>query len=757
MASGERFGTIFDGGTMLGLGPAELLDRFRANRDEAAFAALVARHGPMVLATCRRILPVGADADDAFQATFLVLARKASSIADPDRLAPWLHGVARRVALRSRSLAARRRAVEGERPESEEAEAEAVAVPPPPDDLFDLRRVLDEELARLPEKYRTPLVLCYLEGLTHDEAAGQLRCPVGTVRSRLAGGRDRLRSRLVRRGYAPQSSLPVLLATSAPSSLIRATVRVATGAGVVPSHLLLIAQGASIAMILTNPKTWIVAAGFLLSLAAGSAVVVARQDRGESTPQAGPVAQTPAVPPPDPPPSRPAPRSLPANYPITVTGRALDSAGKPIAGARIYLASCSNDDNRRLAETRTDERGSYKFDGVLLSIRPDEFIDPNRPARGFFEVFGQADGFGFAWRPKKQFALPDPRQVPDAPVDPPDSYQPGDPITLDLTFPPPARLTGRVTKDQGRPLVDAPLWISFCDQLSADGPRAGTEFAALGASDTVPREMMRCTTDANGNFAFNGLPPERRFGVVVQPKGFPQRRILAATMPRPQPAHQGQDVLTGPLDLVFDTPREVPFRVVGDTSQPTAKARFGVSRIGGGILWASATTDGEGRGQLLIPPGDYSYEILPEYQTPYLVTEGKFAVPADGPIPPLEATLRPACVLEVTVTDADTGAGLAGVDFWEGEPANPEHPTSDFRQLLYFRSYELATRICHVERPKTDAAGKLKALIEPGPHRIGVGLNSRPPWYDVVEPEGQAIDGKPGETLHLTFPMRRRR
>ena len=216
MVRGKRSGTIFDERTTLGLGPAELLGRFAATRDEAAFAALVAQHGPMVLATCRRLLGHGLDADDAFQATFLVLARRAGSIADPDRLAPWLHGVARRVSVRARTVAARRRAFEGEPAEDE---LQVVAPAPPRDDLLDLRAILDEELARLPAKYRAPLVLCYLEGLTHDEAAGQLKWPVGTVRSRLAGGRDRLRSRLARRGLDPAGALvPVALPVVPPDA-----------------------------------------------------------------------------------------------------------------------------------------------------------------------------------------------------------------------------------------------------------------------------------------------------------------------------------------------------------------------------------------------------------------------------------------------------------------------------------------------------------------------------------------------------------
>lgn len=271
--------------------------------------------------------------------------------------------------------------------------------------------------------------------------------------------------------------------------------------------------------------------------------------------------------------------------------------------------------------------------------------------------------------------------------------------------------------------------------------------------------MRSRRTDAAGNFAFDGLPPDLWFFVSVGPKGFPQRQVIVATSLQPQPAHQGHNVLTGPLDLVFATPREFPFRVVGgDTGQPMPKVYFDAGRAGdrSGNLFDSATTDAEGRGKILIPPGEYEYKVLPEYQTPYLVTKGTFTLTADGPVPPFEATLRPACVLEVTVVDADTGAGIADVALWAETTPGPGG-AGDHRQVVFFQSWEVATRIFQLTRPKTDAAGKLQALIEPGSRQVGVGLQSRPEGWEAVEPEGQTIDGKPSETLHLTFPMRRRR
>ena len=261
----RQVGRLLGGGSVAALGEDRLLERFAAEGDGAAFEALVARHGPMVLGTCRRMLGDGHDVEDAFQATFLVLARRAGTIRDADRLGPWLHGVARRVARRARAQSARRRSVEG--PGGEDR---AIAATDGSVEAAELRAALDEELGRLPEKYRAPLVLCYLEGLTHDEAAGRLRWPVGTVRSRLAGGRDRLRGRLARRGLSPTAAPAALPILHIPTPLMTTTVRLATMAGTPSAHVAALAKGAMIAMMISKLKL-IAAFGVLGGLAAGGA------------------------------------------------------------------------------------------------------------------------------------------------------------------------------------------------------------------------------------------------------------------------------------------------------------------------------------------------------------------------------------------------------------------------------------------------------------------------------------------------------
>lgn len=180
---------------------AELLQRFAGQRDEAAFEVLVWRYGGLVLNAARRVLPCPADAEDVFQATFLTLARKASAIRRGTAVGSWLYRVAHRLALRVRQSAARRErmGLDGREP-----------LAPVQNEDAELRAVLAEEVDRLPERYRAAVVLCYLRGSTTEEAARILGCPRGTILSRLAWARQRLRGRLMRRGLAPAIALTPL-------------------------------------------------------------------------------------------------------------------------------------------------------------------------------------------------------------------------------------------------------------------------------------------------------------------------------------------------------------------------------------------------------------------------------------------------------------------------------------------------------------------------------------------------------------------
>jgi RNA polymerase sigma factor (sigma-70 family) len=204
----------------------QLLSHYVRERDPASFRNLVSRHGPAVYRVCRHVLGDEHEAEDAFQATFLLLVRKAPEIGDPEALGGWLRGVAYRVAIRARRQATRRRACEQARAELSQDKP----VLPREESARELREVVGDELTRLPEDYRRPIALCYLDGLTHQEAARQLDWPVGTVKVRLVRGRRLLRERLQRRGMALGSGLLMMVQSSrrggsAASPLVESTAR----------------------------------------------------------------------------------------------------------------------------------------------------------------------------------------------------------------------------------------------------------------------------------------------------------------------------------------------------------------------------------------------------------------------------------------------------------------------------------------------------------------------------------------------------
>lgn len=209
----------------------ELVERFVQDRSEAAFADLMARHGPMVLAVCRRHLRDPHAADDAFQATFIVFARKAGSVAWRESIGGWLFEVASRVAKKAAAQAARRAAREGG-PADAAPEVAAPAAPVPAD-LTALQAALDDELRALPEKLRAPVVLCHLEGLSQEEVARHLGISDGQLRGRLYRAKERLRERLLRRGFTLSAVLLALAvgakAQAVPAVLAAATLRLSAG------------------------------------------------------------------------------------------------------------------------------------------------------------------------------------------------------------------------------------------------------------------------------------------------------------------------------------------------------------------------------------------------------------------------------------------------------------------------------------------------------------------------------------------------
>ncbi len=267
------------------LSDGQLLVRYIERRDQSAVAALVRRHGPMIWGVCRRALGNHHDAEDAFQATFLVLLRKARSVIRQDAVGHWLYGVAHQTALKARTILARRRMREkqtedGPQPQCTDASPS-----------WELQAALDEELSRLPEKYRAAIVLCDLQGKSYKEAAKQLRCPEGTLAARLARGRTRLARRLTARGLA-LTTLAVAVAlkqatasASVPASIVSSTIKVtalfSTGhlspEGVISARVMALTEGVLKMMFLN--KLRMPTAKLLIVLAGLSAWGLTRHSR----------------------------------------------------------------------------------------------------------------------------------------------------------------------------------------------------------------------------------------------------------------------------------------------------------------------------------------------------------------------------------------------------------------------------------------------------------------------------------------------
>jgi RNA polymerase sigma factor (sigma-70 family) len=354
-----------------GLSDGQLVGRFAARRDEAAFETLLRRHGPMVLRLCRSVLRDLHAAEDAFQATFLVLACKASAIRKRQSVASWLYGVALRVARRARARGEQRRRLEAP------GVAEPAAPPAGDTDLQELRWLLAEELQRLPEKYRAPLVLCYLEGKTNQAAARELGWPSGSMSRRLERGRELLRERLTARGLAVSAALLGLCAegpalAAVPASLCDATLRsvalFAAGATAPAAAPVALAQGVLRAM--SAAKLKLLAPVLLVAaLAAGAAGRLAYQARA-----AGRAEETPPVLPTD-------PRATVLLYDVRradlprqtegprlrVTADGTVSALDPYGSGRPAAAHLSSDELQGLLRFVLREHSFFGIDGGALT------------------------------------------------------------------------------------------------------------------------------------------------------------------------------------------------------------------------------------------------------------------------------------------------------------------------------------------------------------------------------------------------------
>jgi RNA polymerase sigma factor (sigma-70 family) len=632
-----------------GLTDRQLLRRFADDADQAAFAAIVRRHGPLVWRVCRGHLAHHQDAEDAFQAAFLVLARHAAAIRKAESLAAWLHGVARRVA-----AAARRRAAAGRRLLARPEVSMPPSNPGPDPAWHELVALLDEEVQNLPEKHRTPFVLCCLEGKSRTEAAQELGWKEGTVAGRLARARAELRERLVRRGVTlPAALAAVALGPDVPAALARASVR---------AGLRLAAGRAPLTAVASEPVAALVK-GVTRTMSLGpiktvSAVLVAlgllacaalRHDPAAAAPTA---AAAPA----------PAPAAPLAEGEVRVAGRVLDPDGKPFAGAKLYL----------IVPTLTAplERGASGAAGEFeFTVRPGkEFELPTGDVDAWIPVVvvAVAPGFGpaFARAPK-----------------------PGSPADLTLRLVPDDRpLRGRVLDLEGRPLAGVTVRLDRISEPSAGGDlgpfvamlRERQEgYACENAllrnfyGPALTRLFPPAVTDAQGRFQVTGVGRERIARLTIEGPTVETAEVHAMTRPgetvrvaewkrNPKGGRMTYcgsefDHLAAPCKPIVGVVRDQ------DTGQPLAGVTVQSEKLFNSNVWGRShlhtVTDAEGRYRLTgMPKGVGNFiKAAPGDGQPYL--------PADravGDSPGLEPiavdfTLKRGVLVSGRVFDKATG------------------------------------------------------------------------------------------------------
>lgn len=693
--------SLWDAGTLAALDDAELLERFLA-RDataEVAFADLVRRHAPMVLRVCREVTGNPHDAEDAAQVTFLVLARQARSIHRGESLANWLFGTARRVAARSVREAVRRRRYEHRYATTVELQKESARSAQPEGDRWAERH---EELGRLPERYRTPIILCDLEGLTHERAAVVFGCPLKTLQTRLYRGRDRLRERLQRRGAAQEAMIPAGALPAVPTEwagrATAAAIEVAAGRGVatlVSGAVNGLLRGVNRAMILSHLMqiaAVLVLAGVGVSAGLSFALAPGSPRRQGARPAQG----------------------NPGTTPITVRGRATDGAGRPVAGATIYLVS-TNGKDALMGTTTTDRDGAYHFRHARLPVSR-WGQDPDAPRQGTFQVYGTAPGHGFAWHGLRCYQ---PRRRPDdwgKVVGGEYTLFGEDPKVMDLSFPPAASLAGRVVDEAGRPVAGVRIRIVGCDYLDTGGKESHPNFREFWTIQYAYGLPTLTTTDSDGRFRLEGLPKEAGFRRFVEHPEYAWMNLYAATTDRPASAfdYPRQSiaggtrplVATGEIKITLHATRRIAIRTVfDDTGQPAAKVRVSAGTAKSSGSSGYGVSDADGRLQLRLPPGEYSVVADPTLGGAECLRALSALHVADRPAEqPFEVRVKPASVVVLEAVDAKTGQGIRGVQF-DGE----HEPGGQVGGRMPIQS-----RPGYVDNPRSDANGRLRAIVEPG-------------------------------------------
>jgi RNA polymerase sigma factor (sigma-70 family) len=634
------------------LSDAQLLERFAARREESAFAALVKRHGPMVLAVCRRVLHNAADADDAFQATFLTLAQGASRARRCTSLGGWLHGVAYHMALKVREQVARRRRHESR-----------VAAADPGDPLAEvtgreLLAILDEEVHGLAEKYRTPLVLCYLESKTRDEAARALGWSLRTLDRRLVEARRRLRDRLARRGLAlPAALLATALGGAVvPSALAAATLGAARSSSghsaAVSAFASLLAQ--PLRTLAAGPRT---AIGALL-LAASLVVAIAGwfAFRPPAAEGGDPPAASKTPPAAD---QRPAAPVRKDDKEMLVTGRVLGADGKPVPGAAVVVVGMPL---RRYRNDRFASHSAVLAEGKADSEGRFRLAAPRTSSARFQEVYvlAAAEKFALTWR----------RLNPDA--EQPDAV---------VTLRPEQVIRGSLVDLQGQPAAGVKVTPAYVGGMT-NGQPDGVSLSALPRRAAPWPEVV--TTDDKGRFEIHGCNRDQGVTLLVNDDRFATQSFRAETPGKPRPEHRslGYDVggylniqkseadekgQPEVLKLSLAPARVIEGRVVyADTGKPAAKA-----------LVSGTATDEEGRfllrfaGREAVTLEIYAPEGSPYFSIFQRVQWAKGAVKQE-----VKIELPRGILVRGKVSESASGQPVSGaaVQFWPQQVDDPQRP-----------------------------------------------------------------------------------
>jgi RNA polymerase sigma factor (sigma-70 family) len=624
----------------------ELLQRFRDQRDEAAFHTLLRRHGPMVLDVCRGALGNETDAEDAFQATFLILVRKAASIRKTASVGSWLHGVAYRTALKARQQSATRQKNEARVPVRQVAD---------PDDLTwrEVRQVVHEELTGLPERYRVPLVMCYLEGTTQDKAAVQLGLANSTLKERLERGRVLLRARLVRRGLGPAA---VVLAAAWPSakasaclsltlvtSTIRAAVLSAAGqatSGVISANVAALTEGVMKSMLLTKLKAsavmllvaivivaGAVGMGFPALAAYGQPQKKERKDERDKPPGVK-TAETP---------NKPSPPEEPQEE-LKVSGRVLGPDGKPVAGAKLYLGYTGPKDMTYPVRATTWDDGRFKF---VVEKSELDVVDIDHPT---IQVMAVAEGHGCEW-------------VPVGPA--------GEEVTLRLVKDVPIGM--RILDPDGKPVAGAKLtvmglWTPKGGDLGAylDAGSKGEGYAIAKSWDwPLAGQPAVLTTGKDGRFRLAGAGGERVVHLRVEGPGIASSGLYVMTRATESVKHPKGWTHTYGASSDYVAHASRPIRgVVRD--KETGKPLAGVSVEHYHGQGPSALTDKEGRYELLgLAKGrQYSLVVKPPDGLYFRLPVRLQDTPGLGPLT-CDIELTRGSMVRGRVTDKATGKPIA--------------------------------------------------------------------------------------------------